>query len=76
MGLATTLLFFPAPPFQLLEAMEAFLESLRVLVGMLGSLKTWIGPTPDFRGVRAATLVELLLCSVLCFGIVMRIVAN
>ena len=40
------------------------------------SLETWIGLTPDFRRVRAATLVELLLCSVLRFGIVMRIVAN
>ena len=56
--------------------MEAFLQSLRVLVGMLSSLETWIGLTPDFRRVRAATLVELLLCSVLRFGIVMRMVAN
>ena len=63
-------------PFQLPEAMEAFLQSLKVLVGMLSSLETWIGLTPGFRRVRAATLVELLLCSVLRFGIVMRIVAN
>ena len=75
-GLATTLLLTPAPPFQLTEAMEAFLQSIRVLVGMLSSLETWIGLMPDFRRVRAATLVELLLCSVLRFGIVMRIVAN
>ena len=75
-GLATTLLLSPAPLFQLPEAMEAFLQSLRVLVGMLSSLETWIGLTPDFRRVRAATLVELLLCSVLRFGIVMRMVAN
>ena len=47
-GLATTLLLSPAPPFQLPEAMEAFLQSLRVLVGMLSSLETWIGQTPDF----------------------------
>ena len=63
-------------PFQLPEAMEASLQSLRVLVRMLSSLETWIGLTPDFRRVRAATLVELLLCSVLRFGIVMQMVAN
>ena len=75
-GLATTLLLSQAPLFKLPEAMEAFLQSLRVLVGMLSSLETWIGLTPDFRRVRAATLVELLRCSVFCFGIVMRMVAN
>ena len=75
-GMATTLLLSRAPPFQLPEAMEASLQSLRVLVRMLSSLETWIGLTPDFRRVRAATLVELLLCSVLRFGIVMRMVAN
>ena len=75
-GMATTLLLSLAPLFQLPEAMEAFLQSLRVLVGMLSSLETWIGLTPDFRRVRAATLVELLHCSVLRFGIVMRMVAN
>ena len=71
-GLATTLLLFSAPPFQLPEAIEAFFQSLRVLVGMLSSLETWIGQTPDFRRVRGATSVELLQCS--CLGFVIVIV--
>ena len=41
-GVATTLLLSPAAPFQLPEAMEAFLQFLRVLVGLLSSLETWI----------------------------------
>ena len=48
----TTLLLSPAPPFQFPEAMEAFL-------GMLSSLETWIGLTPDLVSLQTTLMGEL-----------------